>query len=314
MSVEYKDYYKILGVERGADDAEIKKAYRRLARELHPDVNDSQEASLRFRDVNEAYEVLSDKEKRRRYDQLGARWQHGAPFTPPSGFEGFEFEIGGFPPGGRGSVEDLFGGGGGHAGGFSSFFDALFSQVGSRARTRARKGQDLNAEIELGVADLLRGGSRRMTLSLPRAGGGSEERSVTVNLPRGIRPGQKLRLAGQGGASVGGGPAGDLLLKIKLRPEPGLEVQGDDLIIETKISAARAVVGGHLSVDTPEGPLVVNVAPGTQNGTLLRIRGKGLPKKDDSRGDLKIRLRLVIPEKPSREERELYERLAKLES
>ncbi|MEN6631022.1 MAG: DnaJ domain-containing protein, partial [Candidatus Polarisedimenticolia bacterium] len=249
MAVSYKDYYQILGVPRDADEAAIKRAYRAKARELHPDRNKAAGAEAKFRDVNEAYEVLGDAEKRRRYDALGADWRDGAQFTPPPGFEGFDFREGG--------LEDLFGGGAGRAGGgasaggarFSDFFEALFGGLGGLggfggggqtrrgARTREARGGDIEAELELTLADLVSPAPKRIALGVPLSDRSVERRSVAVNIPAGLRAGQRLRLAGQGAPGRGGAPAGDIYLKIRLRAEAGMEADGDDLIVDVDLPA-----------------------------------------------------------------------------
>lgn len=326
MSVTFKDYYAILGVPRDASQDRIKQAYRKLAKELHPDVNASPEAQERFRDVNEAYEVLGDPEKRRKYDEFGAHWQHaGAAGAGPA--------PGGMPP----DIEELlrqFAGGAARPGtrrrstGFSDFFEMLFGDMGLGAsfgglgvedlesrgarRARPRKGHDAEVEVELPLADLVEPGERRMTLALPRPDGTHETRTVTVRLPRGVRPGQRLRLAGQGPAGVGGGPRGDLYLRIGVRSQPGVTIRGDDLVVRTDVPAPLAVVGGTARVPAPDGPVTVRIRPGTQSGTTLRVPGRGLPRKRGGRGDLLAEVRLVVPERPSPRERELYAELAKL--
>jgi curved DNA-binding protein len=357
VAIAYKDYYEILGVSRDASEADIKKAYRKLARELHPDRNKAPDAEERFRDVNEAYEVLKDKDKRERYDRLGANWQHGAPFDPTAG--GFS---GGFPGGFQtevGSMEDLeeilrsagIGGrGGGGGSGFSDFFEILFGGLGGSARGGGRRtgggrrgrgaggaagfgpgaaqgfgggfggfgggqpmgGQDVEARIELDLADLVHGGQRRITLGPQGPGSPVEPRTVTVKIPPGLRPGSRLRLAGQGGPSPGGGPAGDLYLEIGLRPDPRLRIEGDDLVADVDVPAPDAVVGGTVQVPTPEGPVKLKIQPGTTAGRTLRVRERGLPRKGGGRGDLLARVRIVVPGDLTERERELYRQLAEL--
>lgn len=338
MAVTFKDYYAILGVDRNADADAIKKAYRKKARELHPDRNKSKGSEERFREVNEAYEVLGDPARRARYDQLGANWQGGMPFEPPPGFEGFG---GGFA-GGQGAqgfrvefedLGDLFGGGGrgGRApgGGFSEFFQSLFGDLGldraergggrrargghsARGAQQAARGRDVEADVEFALLDLLQPGARKLTLGVPGADGEVERRRVSVNLPPGLRAGQKLRLPGHGSPGPAGTPAGDLYLRVRIRPEPDLQVDGDDLVAEVDLPAPVAVVGGTVRVPTPEGPVTLRVPAGTQSGTTLRVRERGLPRKGGGRGDLRARLRLTVPEHPTDEERRLYAQLAAL--
>ncbi len=328
MTVTYRDYYKILGVERNATQEEIKKAYRRLAREYHPDRNSSPDAAEKFKEINEAYQVLGDPEKRKKYDQLGAGWQDGSPFEPPPGWEpfggggGFRVHVGNME-----DLGDILGGLGGAAGSggtFSDFFEMLFGNLGfgggaaggsrraGRSRRGAARGRDVEAEVEFSLLDLVRGGQRRLTLGIPGPDGRVERKTVTVNLPRGLRPGGKLRIPGHGAPSPGGGPPGDLYLRVKVRPEPGFEIRGDDLLAEVPVPAPLAVVGGVARVETPEGPVAIRIAPGTQGGQKLRVRGKGLPRKDGTRGDLIATIRLTVPRDPTPDEKELWERLAAL--
>lgn len=333
MSVAFKDYYAILGVNRDASQDEIKKAYRKKARELHPDVNKSTQAGEQFRDVNEAYEVLGDPDKRRRYDRFGSAYQdyRQAPpgAGPPPGFEEFVFTSEG--PGG---FEDLFGqarrgraaGGGREAGptGFSEFFEALFgggfggaeqtsgSARGRRGRARGQRGHDVEGEIQLDVADLVSGGQRKFTMGIPGADGRTQSRELTINLPRGIRPGQTIRLAGQGSPGSGGAPNGDVFLKIRLRPDAELQVQGDDLIATVDVLAPLAVVGGTVRVPSAEGPITLKIPAGTAAGKALRVKGRGLARRDGTRGDLLVRVRIAVPERPSDDEKRLYEQLARL--
>ncbi len=330
MAVTYKDYYALLGVDRGADANAVRKAYREKARKLHPDVNKEPGAEERFREVNEAYEVLGDKEKRARYDQLGANWQNGAPFEPPPGFGGYQVHVEDL-----GDLGDLFGRGGfgqhgGRAGGgsrFSDFFESLFGDLGggfepgaggggARARRGRRggpeRGQDIEAEIELALGDLLQPTQRRISLGVSGPDGAVQTRTVTVNIPAGLRPGSRVRLAGQAGPGAHGGPAGDIFLKIRLRPEPNVQVEGDDVATEAELPAPIAVTGGTLRVATPEGPVTLRIAPGTQSGTVLRVKGRGLPKSGGTRGDLRVRVRVTVPEHPTERELELYRELGEL--
>jgi curved DNA-binding protein len=317
-SVTYKDYYALLGVDRGATAEEIKKAYRRKARELHPDRNKSKGAEERFREVNEAYEVLGDPQKRARYDQLGGNWRDGEAFQPPPGFEGFRVHVGDL-----GDLGEIFarGGGGGPAG-FSNFFEMLFGDLGvgsvfggagrgagRRAQRGEARGADIEAEVEFSLADLQQPTQRRISLAVPAGDGSMHPRTVTVNIPAGVRPGQRLRLAGQGGA---GAPPGDILLHVRVRLEPNIQIRGDDVVTEVSVPAPVAVVGGEVRIPTPEGGVTLRIRPLTQPGTTLRVRERGLARKGGGRGDLLALVRIVVPEQPTAEEQHLYEQLAAL--
>ena len=293
MAVKFRDYYEVLGVPRSAPAAEIKRVYRQLARKHHPDLQPAAErprAAERFKEINEAYEVLSDPDKRAKYDALGANWKNGMDFTPPPGATGRSAE--GLSP------EDL--------GDFSDFFASIFGRPTGRA-TRGGNvrvtmpGADIEAELPVTLDDLLRGGKRRIQLA--------EGRAVDVEIPLGVRDGVVLRLAGQGGRGVNGGPPGDLFLHLHLIPHPRYRVVGDDIDMDLPLWPWQTVLGAEVRVDTPEGPVTLTVPAGTQNGRRLRLRGRGLPRGDGSRGDLYAVVRIVVPERPSAAEREAYEAL-----
>jgi curved DNA-binding protein len=299
VAVKFRDYYEVLGVPRSAPAAEIKRAYRQLARKHHPDLQPAAErpkAAERFKEINEAYEVLSDPDKRAKYDALGANWKNGMDFTPPPGAAGRSAE--GF------SAEDL--------GDFSEFFSSMFGRptgfggaTGRGARGGSVRvtmpGADIEAELPVTLDDLLRGGKRRIQLA--------EGRAVDVEIPLGVRDGVVLRLAGQGGRGVNGGPPGDLFLHLHLAPHPRYRVAGDDIEMDLPLWPWQAVLGAEVRVDTPEGPVTLTVPPGTQSGRRLRLRGRGLPRGDGSRGDLYAVVRIVVPERASPAEREAYEAL-----
>ncbi|HWP42922.1 MAG TPA: DnaJ C-terminal domain-containing protein [Blastocatellia bacterium] len=327
MGVKFRDYYEVLGVSRSASDDEIKKAYRRLARKHHPDVNPGDKtAEEKFKEINEAYAVLSDPEKRSRYDQLGANWKEGTEFTPPPGWEGAQFDFG-----------DLFGGGRGPTG-FSDFFESLFggmrgARTGRAGTGFAMRGRDVEAEISLTLEDAHRGGTRTITLPLNetcRECGGSgmkgdqvcsacrgaglvrREKTLDVTIPAGVRDGSIIRLAGQGEPGAGNAPPGDLYLRVRLLPHPLFKPVGDDdLQIELPVSPWEAALGAKVTVPTLDGTVEMTIPPGTQGGRRLRLRGQGLNRRGGGRGDLYAKLRIVIPSKLTPREKELFEMLAK---
>ncbi len=306
--VKYKDYYATLGVARNATEKEIKSAYRKLARQYHPDANpNNKEAEEKFKEVTEAYEVLKDADKRRRYDMLGANWKAGADFRPPTDMAGdFNFDFSKFGEMGANSA-------------FSDFFEMVFGQAfgpagGPRGAGptagRARRGQDQEAELELSIEELARGTTRNIQVTAP----GMRPKNLEVKIPRGVRSGSKVRVSGEGGISVGGGARGDLYLKVKVKPHPYYLIEGDNLISELKVSPAQSVVGGEATVNTIDGPVRITIPPGSQAGRLLRLKGRGLPKlKQEIRGDHLVRLKIVVPTDLTAEERALYEKLAELE-
>lgn len=331
MAVKFRDYYEVLGVTRNATDDEIKKAYRKLARKYHPDVNPNDKAGEeKFKEINEAYEVLSDPEKRKRYDQLGANYKAGADFTPPPGWSGREnvqFD--------QGDYADVFAGMGGRSpGGFSDFFEAFF---GGRRSARsgpgfAMRGQNIEAEIELPLEDAHRGATRSITLqaAVPcptcrgsgaqnsgpcptcrGAGTIAKPKTLDVNIPAGVREGTVIRLAGQGGAGVGNAPPGDLLLRMRILPHRMFKSVGDgDVQIELPVAPWEAALGGTVSAPTLEGSVEMTIPPGTQGGQQLRLRGQGLNRRAGGRGDEYVRLKIVIPPRMSESEKSLFERLA----
>jgi curved DNA-binding protein len=293
QSVKFRDYYEVLGVPRAATADEIKKAYRQLARKHHPDLKPAAEraaAAERFKEINEAYEVLSEPDKRAKYDALGANWKSGMDFTPPPGAAG----------GRAASVqwEDL--------GDASDFFASIFGRpAGRSARGGARiviPGNDVEATLPLSLDEMLRGGRRRVTV---------DGKSVDVAIPTGVRDGTVLRLAGQGEPGVDGGPPGDLYLHARLIPHPRYRAIGDDLEMDLPLWPWQAVLGGPVRADTPDGEVTIKVPPGTQAGRRLRLRGRGLPRADGGRGDLYTVARIVVPERPTDAERTAYETLKK---
>jgi curved DNA-binding protein len=313
MAVKFKNYYDTLGVSRTATDDELRKSFRKLARKHHPDVNPGDKAAEdKFKEVNEAYEVLSDPAKRKKYDQLGSNWQAGADFTPPP-----QWQNGGAEPD-TGEFSDVFGSGGG---GFSDFFENLFGSRDRSARgTRSaqpvrRRGEDIWAEIELTLEDAHRGATR--TIQFEQAeptyhGVGSANRLTTfdANIPPGVRDGSVIRLSGKGSPGVNGGTAGDLLLEVRLKPHPRFEIsEKDDVQVEIAVAPWEAVLGAKLPVPTLDGIVEMTIPSGSQSGQRLRLRGKGLSRRDGGRGDQYVRIRIVIPTNPSPKEKSLFEQL-----
>jgi len=287
MPLSYTDYYDVLGVPRDADQDAIRRAYRKLAREYHPDLNSDSDAEERFKALGEAYEVLSDAEKRERYDRLGARWREAEREAPEESFEDF-FAHEGFGDGSR--VE------------FSQdLFEALFGARRDRTAGPLR-GRDREALLELSLEDALTGGRRRLTL---------DGREVSVNFPAGVRDGQLIRLTGQGGEGRDGGPPGDLFLRVALKPHPHFRRRGDhDLDVELAITPSEAALGTTVAVKTPTGTARIRVPAGSSSGRRLRLRGQGLPKRGGGSGDLHAIVKIVVPKALSDRERELYEQLA----
>ena len=311
--MEFVDYYKLLGVERDAPAAEISKAYKRLARKFHPDLNKSPNAEQKFKEINEAYEVLKDPEKRKRYDLLGANWKHGAPFEPPPGWGGpnVHYEFRGAPGGGFSDFFDaIFGAGGrrGAGGGVGLDLDELF---GGRVNFggeegRGSRGQDVQSELPIQLEDAYAGSKKSVELSGPNG-----RRRYDVKIPQGIRDGERIRLSGQG-ISGPRGQSGDLYLTIRIAPHPSFRLEGDDLVVEVPVQAWDAALGCKLAVPTLDGSLTMTVPAACSSGQRLRLRGKGMPRRGGGAGDLFAELKIVVPTSLSREQERLFGRLRKL--
>jgi curved DNA-binding protein len=331
--MDFKDYYSTLGVAKTATDKEIKQAYRKLARKLHPDVNPGDKsAESKFKEINEAYEVLGDPEKRKKYDELGANWrmyeQAGAaggpnPFAGGGPFGGWNVNVGGRGSGGgfRTMTEDEMREMFGDANPFSDFFQTFFGGTGShaeeagprrgRARQRARAGRDVEHEIELGLEDAFRGTTRRLDISMD-----GQRRTVDVRIPPGVTEGSRVRISGEGESGAGGGKAGDLYLRIRLAPHPRFARKGRDLYTHVAVPLTTAVLGGEADVTTLGGrSLRLKIPPTTQNGQLLRLKGHGMPTagKPDQTGDLYVAVDVQLPKALTPEQRKHFEALQKLE-
>lgn len=313
--MEYRDYYKILGVARTATAEDIKKSYRRLARKYHPDVSKEKDAEGKFKEVQEAYEVLKDPEKRAAYDQLGSDWRAGQQFRPPPEWaSGFEFSgAGRSRPGGGRFQEQAF-----EDQGFSDFFASLFGGGGPfRAGARSSAGRDHHARIDIDLEEAFQGTTRTLELKRPelKPDGTVELRShqVRVTIPAGVTDGQPIRLAGQGEPAPGGGRAGDLYLEVHLRPHRLYQVEGRDVTLTLPLAPWEAALGGAIPVPTLGGSVEMQVPAGAQSGQKLRLRGRGLP--GTPAGDEYVQLKVVLPPANSPAARALYEEMrAKLGS
>lgn len=313
MSTTYRDYYQVLGVDRGVSQKEIKAAYKKLARKYHPDLHtgkDKQAAEEKFKEINEAHEVLGDPEKRAKYDRLGEHWQDGQQWTPPDR-DGFHFYTGGEP--GFGTS------------GFSDFFETMFG--GSRRGRHNMRGQDVESELALNLAEAYHGGKKTIQLTAqeacaacygsgyldrgacPYCGGTGQtgtEKTLEVKIPAGVRQGSKIRLKGLGRAG------GDLYLTVRILPDPTFVLKGDDLESVVTITPDQAVLGDKVTAATMDGPVTVKIPAMSRSGHKLRLRGKGWPIKGNGRGDQYIKLAIDLPAHLSQGEKELYHQLAKL--
>ncbi len=329
--MNFKDYYAVLGVAKNAPEKDVKSAYRKLARKWHPDANlkNPKEAEEKFKEISEAYEVLGDPEKRRKYDVLGPNWQQAAQQAEQqrryrTNVNGQEFEF------------DL--GDAGAPSGFSDFFDMFFSGVGRRQTApgpgRSRRGQDLETTIELNLRDVYGGGTKAVSLQIedvcPRCHGTGTDagrlcpqchgtgrvllnKRFEVSIPKGIGEGQRIRLAGQGGAGINGGPNGDLHLIVRLQEDPTYKRKGNDLYVDLPVSIYDLILGGEVSVPTMSGEVAMKIPAGTQNNRLLRLAGRGMPQvKSRSNGDQYVRLIGQLPQNLSDKEKKLFKELAAL--
>ncbi len=342
--MKFQDYYKTLGLSRTASQEEIQKAYRKLARKYHPDVNKSPEAEEKFKAINEAHEVLKDPEKRSKYDTLGPNWQAGQDFRPPPGWEDFTSQAG-WPGGGRTTFHFRSGPGGPSgpngpdgfdfsgfgSSGFSDFFDALFGQnfhasprhgsQGSRRQTRrgtqkagmsgrpSMRGKDHEADITISLEEAYQGTSKTLTLQQAEGRGAGKAKRYDVKIPPGITEGARIRLAGQGGAGKGQGDNGDIFLRVHIAPHERFTLQGRDLSVEIPISPWEAALGTKVEIPTLDGRIKLTIPPGTQGEQKFRSRGKGLPQKGGAPGDLYALVRITIPKTLTPREKALFEEL-----
>jgi curved DNA-binding protein len=318
MAVKFQDYYAILGVSRTATAEEIKLAFRKLARLYHPDVAKNKvTGEAKFKEINEAYEVLGDPEKRRRYEELGPNWQDSGSGSPntggatrrrtqsPGGETDFEFSGTGFSD----FFESFFGGG---RDGFGSRHPSAGRHGGDEG-VFAQQGSDVEADLLVTLEEALRGSTRKVTLRRPASNGNADRTNTyQVRIPSGVREGQRIRLAGQGNTGIGTGSAGDLYLRVRLARHPDFSVQATDLYCDLNLAPWEAVLGVQATIPTLDGPTSLRVPAGTASGSQLRLRGLGLPRKDGTRGDIYATIRIQTPVSVTAEERVLWEQLAHL--
>lgn len=303
--MEYKDYYQILGVKREASMADIKRAYQKLARKYHPDLNKDEGAEAHFKEINEAYHALKDPEKRKVYDQLGANWHQGDQFKPPPGWS-FQFTKSGMDQG------DFV-----HQG-FSNFFDFIFGGRGDDMRAQMRnvrmRGQDLHATLYVRLDDAFHGGTHTLTLAVPQQNEqgqtAQKTRQFNVQIPKGICEGQSVRLSGQGGAGIGGGENGDLYLRVLFEPHPYFHARHRDIYLELPLTPWEAALGCQVTVPTLSGGVKMTIPSNAQTGLKLRLKGKGLPGREAVAGDQYVIIKLVNPPVVSEKARALYQQMA----
>lgn len=301
--MKYKDYYEILGVPRNATPDQIKNAYRKLARKYHPDVSKEPEAEARFKEMGEAYKVLKDPESRASYDRLGGNWRNGQEFQPPPETGDFHFNQGGA------NFEGMD---------FGDFFEQMFGQQtgwgrGTGASNMRMQGEDHHAKVQIDLEDTYRGARRTITLRMPEADENGRivrrDKSLNVNIPKGIRAGQTLRLAGQGGPGMNGGTPGDLYLEVEFRPHPRYRIDGRDVYVDLPLAPWEAALGTTVSVALPESSVELTIPANSASGRKLRLKGKGLPGKEA--GDLYVVLAITLPHADTEAQKDAYRTLQK---
>ena len=291
--MQYKDYYETLGVARDANDAEIKKAYRRLARKFHPDVSQEPNAEQRFKELGESYEVLKDPKKRQAYDQLGANWRAGQDFQPPPGWQDMHAFNSGFSG-------HTFSGAGFAASGFSDFFESLFGGGFAQGQPLNAKGPDQHSSLSVTLEETYSGGIRNVRLH--------DGRSLEVKIPPGVTSGKRIRLVGQGGAGARGGSKGDLYFEVRIQPHGLFRLDGRDVLLDLPVSPWEAALGARVQVPTLGGRVETSIPAGSKSGKKLRLKNRGLPGKPA--GDQIITLQIVAPEASTEHDRKLYQEMA----
>jgi curved DNA-binding protein len=302
--MQYKDYYKIMDLSRDASQDEIKRAYRKLARKYHPDVSKDPDGEAKFKELGEAYEVLKDPEKRAAYNQLGENWKSGQDFRPPPNWdEGFEFKGGGFT--------------GSDASDYSDFFEQLFGSTGFQPSDKERhyggssRGQDSHAKINIDLEDSYHSGTRTISISTPEMNAQGQlqvkHRSLNVKIPKGIKQGQHIKLAGQGNPSAGNGQAGDLFLEVVFNNHPLYRVSETDVYLDLPVTPWEAALGAKIKIPTPESVVELKIPPNSRQGNKLRLAGRGLPAK--TAGDFYVVLQIVLPPATTEEAKAVYQNM-----
>jgi len=302
--MDFKDYYEIMGIKRDATQDEIKRAYRKLARKYHPDVSKEADAEFRFKEVGEAYEVLKDPEKRASYDQLGANWKAGQDFNPPPDWDaGFEFNGGGYT--------------GGDSSDYSDFFSSIFGQGFAGAQSAHQRGgghahgNDHHAKVLIDLEDAYLGATRSITLQAPEVDNSghlsTKQRTLSVKIPKGVKQGQRIRLAGQGSPGIGKGQTGDLYLEVEFNPHSIYKVEGHDVYLTLPVTPWEAALGATVKVPTPAGPVDLKITAGTASGGKLRLKARGIPAK--SPGDLYVVIQITLPTADSDKAKALYQQM-----
>jgi curved DNA-binding protein len=299
--MQFKDYYQIMGLPRDASQDDIKRAYRKLARKYHPDVSKENDAEAKFKELGEAYEVLKDPEKRAAYEQLGANWKAGQDFRPPPNWdEGFEFKGGGFTNESNNTA-------------YSEFFEQLFGKAGFNSASKHQqgfhaRGQDSHAKIHIDLEDSFSGATKNVTLSTPETDGQGhvkvKHRNLNIKIPKGIKPGQHIRLNGQGNPGLGSGLAGDLILEIAFNNHPQYKVSETDIYLDLPVTPWEAALGAKIKIPTPDGAVDLKIPPNSKQGSKLRLKGRGLPAS--VQGDFLVQLQIALPPADTEEANAVY--------
>ncbi len=322
--MKYRDYYKILGVSRSATQEEIQRAYRKLARKYHPDINKDPDAEEKFKEINEAYEVLRDPEKRKKYDKLGTSWKHGEEFKPPDGWDlHVEFEENPY-----GTTRKAYCWGTKNSENFSDFFETLFGNkiFGQNYNKFCRRfdfiipknGRDYEASIRISLEEAFKGGTKNVTIETKKLDYSGKpilkKNTYQIKIPPGILPGQKIRLAGQGEEGINGGKRGDLYLTVEIEPHPVFKLKGRDIYMDLPITPWEAALGSKITINTLNGPINIIIPSGIQSGQKLRIKGNGMPNPHGKPGDLYVVVKILVPKNLNQKEKELMEQLKRVSS